>query len=95
MIDVLAGDLPSLGSSADNKFNPDIIRDPGPLGTPDPQDPASNVATLCADPRFNFAVGWPRMAFFINCALGKRHHTLVGLRRSLADVLSPKYVNKV
>src|SRR5258707_9274425 len=27
-------------SSADSKFYPGIMRDPGPLGTPDPQDPA-------------------------------------------------------
>jgi iron(III)-enterobactin esterase len=32
-------------SSADSKFYPGIMRDPGPLGTPDPQDPAKLIVT--------------------------------------------------
>jgi enterochelin esterase-like enzyme len=32
-------------SSADSKFYPGIMRDPGPLGTPDPQDPARLIVT--------------------------------------------------
>jgi hypothetical protein len=32
-------------SSADSKIYPGIMRDPGPLGTPDPQDPAKLIVT--------------------------------------------------
>src|SRR5262249_52236706 len=32
-------------SSADSKFYPGIMRDPGPLGTPDPKDPAKLIVT--------------------------------------------------
>jgi hypothetical protein len=32
-------------SSADSKFYPGIMRDPGPLGTPDPNDPAKLIVT--------------------------------------------------
>jgi enterochelin esterase family protein len=32
-------------SSADSKFYPGIMRDPGPLGTPDPSDPAKLIVT--------------------------------------------------
>jgi enterochelin esterase family protein len=32
-------------SSTDSKFYPGIMRDPGPLGTPDPQDPAKLIVT--------------------------------------------------
>ena len=32
-------------SSTDSKFYPGIIRDPGPLGTPDPKDPAKLIVT--------------------------------------------------
>jgi enterochelin esterase-like enzyme len=32
-------------SSADSKFYPGIMRDAGPLGTPDPQDPAKLIVT--------------------------------------------------
>ena len=32
-------------SSADSKFYPGIMRDPGPLGTPDPTDPAKLIVT--------------------------------------------------
>src|SRR4051812_32496892 len=32
-------------SSTDSKFYPGILRDPGPLGTPDPQDPAKLIVT--------------------------------------------------
>ncbi len=32
-------------SSAESKFYPGIIRDPGPLGTPDPHDPAKLIVT--------------------------------------------------
>jgi hypothetical protein len=32
-------------SSADSKFYPGILRDPGPLGTPDPNDPAKLIVT--------------------------------------------------
>jgi hypothetical protein len=32
-------------SSADSRFYPGIMRDPGPLGTPDPSDPAKLIVT--------------------------------------------------
>jgi predicted alpha/beta superfamily hydrolase len=42
----LAGNLIEFTmSSADSKFYPGIMRDPGPLGSPDPNDPAKLIVT--------------------------------------------------
>jgi enterochelin esterase family protein len=44
-------------SSADSKFYPGIMRDPGPLGTPDPQDPAKLIVTSSHAAPWNRKVG--------------------------------------
>ena len=44
-------------SSADSKFYPGIMRDPGPLGTPDPNDPAKLIVTSSRPAPWNRRVG--------------------------------------
>ena len=44
-------------SSADSKFYPGIMRDPGPLGTPDPNDPAKLIVTSSHPAPWNRKVG--------------------------------------
>ncbi len=44
-------------SSADSKFYPGIMRDPGPLGTPDPNDPAKIIVTSSHPAPWNRKIG--------------------------------------
>ncbi len=44
-------------NSADSKFYPGIMRDSGPLGTPDPQDPAKLIVTSSHPAPWNRKVG--------------------------------------
>jgi enterochelin esterase family protein len=44
-------------SSSDSKFYPGIMRDPGPLGTPDPNDPAKLIVTSSHPAPWNRKVG--------------------------------------